>query len=305
MKKILYTLLLIIILLLTITHKNKIIRFIMINFIDNNLKFEEKNEYYKDYDYAFVQNTNNLYPTSKQEVLNIIYTTLNRGIDEIIFYCDYKGCQEDVNNLAENKETLSSINNLVHPFNSYHNIYFTITDYDKIIVKTKKQYSDSEIILINNKLNQIINSLFNENTNEYNKIKLFHDYIINNTIYDESINNENQSYSNTNANKATGLLFEGKAICSGYSDTMAIFLNKYNINNYKISSADHIWNLVYINNEWKHIDATWDDPVTSNGKNVLLDDFFLISTTELMQKEKELEISNHDYDTNIYIEANQ
>lgn len=303
MKKFLYTITLITILLLTITYKNKIIKFILIKFIDNDLKFEEKNAYYKDYDYGFVQNTTNLYATTKQDVLNIIYTTLNRGMEKIIFYCDYEGCQEDVNNLAKNKKTISSINNLVHPFNSYSNIYFTITSYDKITIKVKKQYSDSETLLINNKLNQITSSLFNENTSEYNKIKLFHDYIIDNTTYDESVTSENQS--DTNSNKAIGLLFEGKAICSGYSDTMAIFLNKYNINNYKISSDDHIWNLVYINNEWKNIDTTWDDPITSDGKNVILDDFFLISTNELIQKEKKLEKNSHNYDTNIYIEANQ
>lgn len=305
MKKFLYFLLLVILLLITIQHKNEIIKYIMINFIEKNISFKEPNEYYKNYDYEYVQNTDNLYPQNKQDILNIIYTTLNIGSNNTIFYCNYDKCLEDVNEIAENKEQLSAINNIVHPYNSYKNIYFTINDYDRIEINIKKQYSDSEILLINNRINNIINELQIENLNDYNKIKAFHDYIINNTKYDDTVSIESQLYTDTNSNKATGLLFEKKAVCSGYSDTMAIFLNKYGFNNYKISSDDHIWNLIYIDNTWKHIDATWDDPVSSNGRDILIHDFFMIDTNTLINKDKELEKTNHDYDKNIYKEANQ
>lgn len=304
MKKFIYFLVLLIILVLTIKFKNEIIRFLMIKFVDKNIEYTEKNDYYKNYDYSFVQNTNTLFPKNKQEVLNIIYTTLNKGIEEITFYCDYDECINDINKIADDKEQLSSINNLVHPYNSYHNIYFSITSYGKINITVKKLYSDSEILLINNKIKEISNNLFNENTSNYDKIKLFHDYIINNTEYDTTVSIESQFYSNTNANKAIGLLFEGKAVCSGYSDTMAIFINELNINNYKINSDQHIWNLVYIDNEWKNIDATWDDPVTSDGRSILIHDFFMIDTNTLFEKEQEFQKDYHKYNTEIYKEAN-
>ena len=85
---------------------------------------------------------------------------------------------------------------------------------------------------------------------------------------------------------------------------MAIFLNRYKINNYKISSEEHIWNLIYIDGTWKHLDATWDDPVSTDGRDILLDEFFLIDTNSLQEKEKNLEKENHNFDKNIYIEAN-
>ena len=72
----------------------------------------------------------------------------------------------------------------------------------------------------------------------------------------------------------------------------------------KISSDLHIWNLVYVNGEWKHIDATWDDPVTVSGQSVLLHDFFLISTSELFSKENDYDMNNHEFNKNLYIEAN-
>ena len=303
MKKLLFLLLLGLILTYTIKNKEKITRYIMIKYIDNDIKLEEKNEYYRDYDYAFVQNTTNLYPTNKQEVTNLIYTILNIGQEEAIFYCNYKECIDDVNQIAEDREYLSNINNMVHPYNSYKNISFTINKYGRIKIKIKKIYSESEALLINNKIEAIEKELNIENLNDYEKIKAFHDYIINNTKYDDQVTLENQN-TNQNSNKATGLLFENKAICSGYSDTIAIFLNKHNFNNYRISSEEHIWNLVNIENTWKHIDATWDDPVATDGRNILLHDFFMIDTQTLIEREGKIDTIRHNYDKNVYIEAN-
>lgn len=59
------------------------------------------------------------------------------------------------------------------------------------------------------------------------------------------------------------------------------------------------WNLVNVDNNWYHLDLTWDDPVTSNGTDVLEYDYFLITTTEL----EELESDQHNFDIKIYKEA--
>lgn len=288
-------------------NRDSIINFIISNFFSNEeVFFGESNDYYKDFNYEFVQNTENLYPSSRQDILNIIYTTLNKGLSNVTFYCDdtYYECINDVNDIAESSLYLSTINNLVHPFNNYKNIHFTINDYGKVTLDITKTYSDSDIIMINNRMDEIISSIINDNMSDYDKILAFHDYIVNNTSYDSSVNIENQLDTVTNSNNAVGVLFNGKAVCSGYSDAMAIFLSKMGFNNYKISSDLHIWNLVYINGEWKHIDATWDDPVTSNGENILLHDFFLIDTNTLFSLENDYSMDNHQFNTSLYLEAN-
>lgn len=306
MKKVFWYVVLIGVLLLTIKYKNQITNFIMKNTFDkDNIVFGEPNQYYKDVDYSFVQNTDSLYPSSRQGILNIIYSTLNRGLSEVTFYCadGYDDCLKDTNEIAENSLYLSTINNLVHPFNSYSNIYFTITDYGKVDIRVSKVYSDSKIQMVDSKIDDIYASIINNNMSSYDAILAFHDYIVNNTVYDGSVNMYNQEFLDTDSNNAYGLLFEGKAICSGYSDAMSIFLNKYGINNYKISSDEHIWNLVYIDGSWKHLDVTWDDPVTSNGTNILLHDFFLISSQELYDMEVSLEKNNHEFNRDLYKEA--
>jgi len=134
------------------------------------------------------------------------------------------------------------------------------------------------------------------------KIKAFHDYVINNSIYDEEraaqIENGNDKNYQYNSHKASGPLLEGKALCSGYSDAMKIFLDDLGIKNYKISNSNHIWNLVYINGKWLHLDLTWDDPVTSNKTNMLLHKFFLINTDQLFK----LDNKNHNFNNDYYLE---
>ncbi|UKI58189.1 MAG: hypothetical protein L6V81_01725 [Clostridium sp.] len=36
-------------------------------------------------------------------------------------------------------------------------------------------------------------------------------------------------------------------------------LDKLHIPNFKVTSSEHVWNVVYYNGKWTHIDATWDD----------------------------------------------
>ena len=60
---------------------------------------------------------------------------------------------------------------------------------------------------------------------------------------------------------------------------MAIFLKKYNIPNFKVVSENHIWNAVYLDEQWYHLDLTWDDPISDI--NVSRDTYFLIDTKTL------------------------
>ena len=79
---------------------------------------------------------------------------------------------------------------------------------------------------------------------------------------------------------------------------MAIFLDRYNIPNFKIISEKHIWNAVYLDGDWYHLDLTWDDPVTSDKSDVLEYNFFLITTDELEQ----LKTNQHVYDKTVFSE---
>lgn len=249
------------------------------------------NEYYSGNNYLYFENTDLESVTNKQELLNVLYTTVNSGDDLYSFYCKYDECTNDIKKMLDDKDFLPIINNFVHPYNSFETININITTYDRITITTKKVYSEKEIEELNDYIDTFIKKNINDSMSNYDKIKVFHDYIINNYSYDES--KGNKSYS------AHTLITKGKAICGGYSDLIAIYLNKLGIKNYKISSETHIWNYVYLDGVWYHLDATWDDPVASDGKPHLLHNFFMISTEELHK----LDSKEHNFDTDIYKEA--
>ena len=57
--------------------------------------------------------------------------------------------------------------------------------------------------------------------------------------------------------------------------------------------------LVYFNKKWSHLDATWDDPVTETGAQILVRDYFFINTTTLFQ----LDRKEHNFNKDFYKEA--
>ena len=265
---------------------------------NNKITLEKKNKYYRDYDFLLVQNTDNFKPNNYQDLLNIFYTVINSGNTSFTFYCpkEYSNCIKDIETIANNQYLLSDINNYVHPFNGFSHIE---TDYDslrRININLIKSYTTEEINAIEEKVNELYPQLVNENKSIEENILSIHDYIINNTKYDSQRSNNN--IATYHSDIAYGPLFEGYAICGGYTDLMELFLEKMNIKSFKISSENHVWNAVYINNKWYHLDLTWDDPVASNGKDYLEHEYFLIDTNKLLS----LELEQHTFNKEIYKE---
>lgn len=264
----------------------------------------EVNDYAKETSYNYISTTSDFIVTSKTNLLNAIYTIVDSGVDEFTFYCDnqYTECLTDVESLSDTTTTLTVINNFISPFNSYNKLYISTNSMGKINIIIDKLYSVEEILYTKNKINMIVNEVITSEMTIREKIKAFHDYIINTTIYDEARSDEikNKIYTNNvfNSHKASGVLENHIALCSGYTDVMAVFLDTIGVKNFKVSNNDHIWNAIYLDGAWYHLDLTWDDPVTDNGTNIIIYDFFLITNTELFQKEA----IQHSYDANVYSE---
>jgi hypothetical protein len=262
------------------------------------------NKYYNKNNYYYVSNTEDFTAYNYQDLLNIFYTIINSGIGEFSFTCStkYNNCINDVKSISNDNVTLAAINNFVHPYNSYENVVLNISSYGKIKVTVEFIYNDEEIDEINEYIDDFIANNINSDMSDYDKIKAFHDYVINNTKYDTNTIDE---YGNINvldkSHTAFGLIKNGKAICGGYTDIMAIYLSDLGINNYRIATEDHVWNFLNLDGVWYHLDLTFDDPVASDNNQYLLDDYFLISTEQLLN----LNSSEHDFNQDIYVEANQ
>ncbi len=256
------------------------------------------NEYRKKENYEYVKINEDTTIKKQEDAKDAIYTFLDAGWKEYTFRCDpdYLSCVSDVKKMVENNTYLTDLSNFVHPFNTFNKINTTFTSTGKITLKKENRYTDEQIKKINKKIDEIYNKNYDPSKNVMENIKIFHDYIINNTKYDS---NNTTGLSDVNSSTAYGVLFEGVGICSGYADTMSLFLEKMEVKNYRISSSTHVWNLVYVEGKWRHLDLTWDDPITNDGSDILSSEYFLIDFNTLKNKSD----TEHKFDEKIYVEA--
>ena len=261
----------------------------------------ETNEYYRNDDFLYVQRTDNFVPMNEQDILNIYYTVINAGKESFTFYCteDYVGCLDEVQELANDQNKLSDINNYVHPFNSFSHIETEYDSLGKVTIHIMRNYTQDKIDAINQRVDELSKELLNYSESDYDNIKRVHDYIINNTKYDSARSDSGDT--TYESDTAYGPLFQGKAICGGYTDLMQLFLEKLHIKNFRVSSEKHVWNALLYEGTWVNLDLTWDDPVVSDGSDYLEYNYFLISTTHLLDIEK----TEHDFDFNHFLELKE
>ena len=247
------------------------------------------------YEYKSVHETDNFEPKNIEELKDIYYTVLNNGWKTFTFYCptEYENCLNDVKAIANGEEDnyITLINNYVSPYNSYRKYNTSILD-DQVTLKVDKIYTDDDIKKLNNLIDTYISVAVNKSNIKLSDIEQIHDYLLRKITYDTKYQITDEI---TDTNKATGALINGTSLCSGYTDTFAIFLDKLNIPNFRINSEEHEWNVIYFNNKWSHIDLTWDDDEINPNNNR---NFFMISTSELLKKDKK----DHTFNVNHYLE---
>ncbi len=260
------------------------------------------------YNYVFYNNDFDNLMTSVEDAKNSLYNIMNKGLETYSLYCsgysNIQNCFDDFSSVSNDQDMMKAISDYVNPFNSFdHLTVYRETDgrtYGLIRVNITYNYTSDEREAIDNVIDTFITDNNIGTMTDYNKILEFHDYLVNNIVYDVPASQDPNNSIYAESFSAYGALLNGKAVCQGYTDAMALFLDRYRIPNLKVSSDTHTWNLIYINNEWKHLDATWDDPVSSTGQNYLFHNYFLITTDEL----HDLDTNAHIFNTSYYLEAN-
>lgn len=254
----------------------------------------EKTVYHNNYNYSAVKETYNFKPMNIDELKNIYYTVLNNGWNEFTFYCpeEYKNCSSDVRKIANENDYINILNNYVSPFNSYKKYNTLLTNEKEVYLTIEKLYTEDEIEIINREIDKIFTELsISKNDDTLTNIKKIHDYLIENITYDEEYDGSEA----TITNKASTALITKIALCSGYTDSFALMLDRLNIPNFKISNKDHIWNAVYNNGKWLHVDVTWDDDERNKNNTY---NFFMIDNNELLKRDDDI----HNFNKILYSE---
>ncbi|MDR3073033.1 MAG: hypothetical protein LBU41_06030 [Clostridiales Family XIII bacterium] len=134
---------------------------------------------------------------------------------------------------------------------------------------------------------------------DYEETLAAHDWLVRNLTYDESLSEGSKE------NGVVGAFLNRKTMCQGYSEALQLILlcatnvksdiivgNALNSHG---ESIGHAWNIVLINGNWYHVDATFDDPVGNPEDSV--NHYYFGQTDEVM-------ITNHEWNTEIWPQAN-
>ncbi|MBF8983675.1 hypothetical protein IZY60_09015 [Lutibacter sp. B2] len=230
--------------------------------INSNVYLEESGYDKESYDYIYsiiVKGIKEL----KQSVEVDEFVKYDKGIDSIIKHAF--NAYPETNYIDGVKYIYQSSNNRLKKLEFDYK-------YDLKTIKNRLEETDK-------KANEIIESLIKEDMTDFEKELAIHDYIIKNTQYD---------YENYNKNKipyidhtAYGVLVKGVGVCDGYSKAMKLLLNKAGIECIIVYNSDHAWNMVKIDNEIYHVDASYNDPVSKEDVDLLMYSYFNIPDEEI------------------------
>lgn len=137
------------------------------------------------------------------------------------------------------------------------------------------------------KARQVHDALVTPQMSEYDQVKAFHDYLVNNTTYGTG----------SSCHDAAGPLLYGRGVCDGYAKALDLLCYLSGIDCTRVTgwaNGAHAWNKVKVDGSWYNVDVTWDDPVSNYGP-VLRYDYFLISDSAIAR--------DHTPDSNPYCPA--
>ena len=118
---------------------------------------------------------------------------------------------------------------------------------------------------------KIVSEITTENMSEVQKIRAVHDWICENTVYDDGLSGDRKNHNDAS------VLMNDSTVCEGYARIANILYNTAGIESYYVESQDHAWNIVRAGNNYFHVDTTWDDGETTSH------DWFMKSDSEMKE----------------------
>lgn len=110
-----------------------------------------------------------------------------------------------------------------------------------------------EDIRLQEKLENIKNSIITEDMSEEERIQAICLYVLNNLEYDIDLSIQ------SNENPITLACLEGKGVCVSYAHLLDALLSISGIESYRIDNMSHAWNLVKLGERYYYIDPTTMD----------------------------------------------
>ncbi len=222
-----------------------------------------------------INNYNDYYENVKYALKNFA-PTLTLSIDNT----DMQGFNEDVV-----KEVCDAYPSLTFGYQQSQLKTTTYKTSTTVELVFQYRFSENQLPFMRNaidaKARRIADSIAKVGMRDYELELAIHDYIVNNTRYDE-LNFKNNTIPPVDYTEY-GVFINGVAVCEGYAEAAGRLLGMTGIptmiiSGYGKSGESHAWNLVKIQNEYCQLDCTYDDPVGNTSElGVISHEYFNLS----------------------------
>lgn len=121
-------------------------------------------------------------------------------------------------------------------------------------------------------------------SNDAEKEKYVHDYLLKHVEYNEDAAIHQSAYS---------ALVNHESVCAGYARAFQIVLRELGIPAYYCTGytdGNHAWNIVKLDDEYYNVDVSWDDPV-NNPDGTLFYDYFNVTDEQIGLDHQRTELS--------------
>jgi hypothetical protein len=135
-----------------------------------------------------------------------------------------------------------------------------------LLTKSQEEYASQ-------KIKEILTQIIKADMTIHEKVKAVHDWIVLNAKYDTNLTYRTHY----------DILFNGTAVCSGYALLFDRMINELKIPSKLVVGSvgeNHIWNMVYVDNQWYHVDATFNDPVPDQ-QGRLSHDYYMLTEEQI------------------------
>jgi len=158
--------------------------------------------------------------------------------------------------------------------------YYTGSYYSHIQINSSLTPEEAAIYFakVDSKVAEI-KAIIDKAPTDMEKALALHDYLCYNAEYDMSGIIPESSY------RCSGIIMNDIGVCNAYAYAFMYFMGLKGIECHVTSSdpMNHAWNIIKINGNYYHIDATWDDK-TPDTLGKVYHDHFLVSDSAISQK---------------------
>lgn len=206
--------------------------------------------------------SNSQIASTEAELVDAFYNAFSSWQTE--FDIDYKGNTENIEQTIEKAANVAlARDDYILGHTDERNITFSYNKLSaKIHVKQSYLTNAEQEQLVDEQVKTIISGW--QRLSDFAKVRAVNDYIVRHTVYTKQ--------STTSEYSAYSVLVEGKGVCQGYALLALKMLRELNVETKYIvgyvGDVGHAWNLVELDGQWYHLDATWNDPVPDRGQAV-------------------------------------